>query len=164
MDEAFSPAAWHEFFLAAVEALSALTGLLFVALSLHLDGVLAHVVLRRQAVLTLVGLITAILVSGLALTPGQDVRTLGLTLIGLSVADGIFFLSGQYRRAHLGVSFNVARAIVGLVFVAGLAYTGISLLTGTGLGLRVLAALIGLVVAWSVLNCWALVTASGPRE
>jgi len=106
---------WHEFYLMAGTAAVTLVGLLFVALSIHLDTLLedtrAHLVVHARQ--TLFSFTYVLFVSLLFLAPDNPVRVLGATLfvfslvmagITLRLSRGDFIRSGvrdldaAYRR------------------------------------------------------------------
>ena len=78
---------WHEFYLMAGTAAVTLVGLLFVALSLHLDILLhdtrTHLVAHARQ--TLLSYTYVLFVSLLFLAPATPVRVLGLTLAAFTV-------------------------------------------------------------------------------
>jgi hypothetical protein len=81
---------WHEFYLMAGTAAVTLVGLLFVALSLHLDTLLhdsrAHLVAHARQ--TLLSFTYVLFVSLLFLAPDTPVRVLGGTLVAFTVVMG----------------------------------------------------------------------------
>src|SRR5438094_2784022 len=85
MTSANDPAAWQNFYLMMGTANAAITGLLFVALSIHLREVIDHPVLRPRAVTVLIILTLQIVVAAIVLTP-QPRQWMGLEIIALNVA------------------------------------------------------------------------------
>jgi len=82
---AYNPPAWAIFFAAQLGASAALTGLLFVSLSINLGQIISsqHLTPRAgKALLTLTGVLFA---SSLCLVPGQSLRVLGWELACLGV-------------------------------------------------------------------------------
>ena len=82
---------WSNFFAAEVGAIAALTGLIVVAVSINLTRILAFAQLPARAGESLVILISALLIAGFGLFPGQPVaafgaETLGIGLVALAVA------------------------------------------------------------------------------
>lgn len=69
--------AWENFFIAQVGASAALTGLIFVAVSINLTRILSLPQLPSRALLALVLLMTILIVSSLLLVPGQSLLLLG---------------------------------------------------------------------------------------
>ena len=82
----YDAGAWHDFFVMLGGAAAALTGLVFVALSLHLDRLVANPFHRFRAGISVAGL-TSIL-SGAALVPTQPHQAFGLEVL----ANAAFFL------------------------------------------------------------------------
>src|SRR5271163_1310159 len=80
---AYNPVAWHAFFQGAIGASAALTGLLFVAISINLDQILKYPQLPGRAAGTLGTLLASLTVSGFALAPGQSYRVLGWEIIAV---------------------------------------------------------------------------------
>ena len=66
----YSPFAWHDFFMGTIGAAAALTGLLFVAISINLQQILRYPHLPGRAAGTLGILVSALVVSGFALCTG----------------------------------------------------------------------------------------------
>src|SRR2546423_5714918 len=85
------PAAWQNFYIMIGTANAAITGLLFVALSLHLKEILAHAVYKPRAIVVLVILTTQIVISAIVLAPqpralmGWEILTLNLFFLALNV-------------------------------------------------------------------------------
>ncbi len=82
---------WDNFFVAEAGASAALTGLLFVAVSINLTRVLQFPQLPTRAAETLVSLISVLVVSTFALVPGQSMAAYGME-IG---ATGLVFWAVQ---------------------------------------------------------------------
>jgi hypothetical protein len=77
----YSPADWDSFLVAMVGATAALTGLLFVAVSINLDRILeGTTMLPARAAETLASLVFVLIISALGLVP-QNVRLLGLEIL-----------------------------------------------------------------------------------
>src|ERR1700712_2186882 len=81
MATAYSPASWSDLFVAAAGASAALTGLLFVAVSVNIERILKFEGLPERALQTLLMLLSAVVVSLTALIPGQSSTVLGLELL-----------------------------------------------------------------------------------
>jgi hypothetical protein len=84
----YSPVTWHDFFLGTMGAAAALTGLLFVSISINLDQILKYPQLPGRAAGTLGILVSALVVSAFALAPRQSTRALGIEIavVGVVVA------------------------------------------------------------------------------
>lgn len=128
MDAAYDPAVWHDFAVALLGATSALLGLVFVVVSLHLKAVVSDSVLRRRAEITLGLFVTALAASAMLLIPGQSRKVLGIELmlialvyIGFSTLTTIGATRSQrgVSRGRL-VRFIFGELSAGLIFVGGL--------------------------------------------
>src|SRR5205807_6769801 len=84
MNSANDPAAWQNFYLMMGTANAAITGLLFVALSIHLREIIEHPVLRPRAVTVLIILTLQIVVAAIILTP-QPRQLMGVEIIVLNI-------------------------------------------------------------------------------
>jgi len=146
------PAAWQNFYLMMGTANAAITGLVFVALSIHLREVLDHPLLRPRAVIALVVLTTQIVISAVVLTP-QPRELMGVEIF---VLNGIFLFLNLRNRLQLTV--NTA-ALVSLAIRLTYLYASISLIVGVGGGFYVLALVLVLTLARTMASCWALLTA-----
>ena len=81
----YDPAAWQSFYVMMGSANAALTGLVFVALSIHLKAVLEHPLLKPRAVIALTVLATQIVIAAIVLTP-QTSTWMGVELFALNAS------------------------------------------------------------------------------
>jgi modulator of FtsH protease len=154
---------WHDFYVMTGGAAAALTGLLFVAMSIHLREIAEDTTRRLRARVTLQGLVVALVVSGLALLPGQGVRFFGLELTLLAIVTVVLGLvqAGAMLRAagHRGSrpmpGYRVRMIVnqtLGLLAVA----VGALLISGEDGALYALAGLHLLLISYMVYNSWGL--------
>lgn len=148
------PAAWQSFYVMLGGANAALTGLVFVALSIHLREVLDHPLLRPRAVIALTVLTTQIVIAAIVLTP-QSVQLMGAEIFAVNAS----FLAVDLRQ---GVSFEIDRArllsfAIRIVYI----YSAVSLVLGVGGGFYVLAFVVVLTLGRTMASAWALLTALG---
>jgi len=88
--EVFRPAQWNDFFVLVGTGSAALTGLVFVALTINLSGVAKDATHRYRAINMLSGFTAAFVLSSLALMGHQTYRTLGIEWLLVSLlAAGI---------------------------------------------------------------------------
>src|SRR5690242_16811419 len=87
---AYDASAWTDLFVASAGASAALTGLLFVAVSINLDRILSLEGAADRALATLLLLLLAVVVSLVGLIPGQSAGALGAEVLGLGVFFGAF--------------------------------------------------------------------------
>jgi hypothetical protein len=151
---------WEPFFSAIIAAAAALTGLLFVAVSINLDRILkGGRFLPARAAETLATLLLVVASSALALVP-QSIRLLGVEILVIVVpmlAITIRSQLGQRRRnPDDPLLWTISRMASSAVATVPCAVAGISLIARWGGGLYWLAptALLGIVGA--VYNAWVL--------
>jgi hypothetical protein len=146
------PAAWQNFYVMMGSANAALTGLVFVALSIHLKEVLEHPILKPRAVIALVILATQIVIAAIVLTP-QSSQLMGVEIL---VVNLVFIATSLRQRVSLTVT---PASLVTFVFRFGYSYAAISLILGVGGGFYVLALVLVLTLGRTMASCWALLTA-----
>jgi hypothetical protein len=157
---AYDPGAWHDFFVTAGTAAAALTGLLFVALSIQLDRILGHVEHRFRARGNFFGLTVVMVMALVVLMPTLSGRWLGVALIVPNVAAAV--VNAWHIRRVLptffrgSIIFPLRVALSYVLLLMGLV-GGISVMLGEGGGLlwpaieSVGMLLIALLGAWSLL-------------
>jgi hypothetical protein len=154
----YSPLVWHDFFVGTIGASAALTGLLFVAISINLDQILKYPQLPGRAAGTLGILVSALVVSGFALAPGQSNRALGIEIAAAGVvvtAQALWVTHGKKTpnepKAWV-VEHLVTLLLPSIAFIVG----GVSVAVGEGGGLYwVLAGILFAFVSASI-NGWVL--------
>ena len=78
---AYSPDQWSDLFVATAGASAALTGLLFVAVSINLERILKGEGLPERGLVTVVLLLEVLVISLVCLIPGQSPLALGIELL-----------------------------------------------------------------------------------
>jgi modulator of FtsH protease len=156
---AYATAQWQNFFVAEVGAAAALTGLLFVAVSINLKQILSFPKLPARAAETLSLLLLVVAVSSLALAP-QTSEALGIEVITCAGLMSLAVLLVQLRHgpddpadpAWWFVSRIANIQLPALLFLAG----GIALTIRYGYGLYFMLA--GTLTAFlgAVYNAWVL--------
>ncbi|MFW3170985.1 hypothetical protein [Geodermatophilus sp. CPCC 206100] len=152
---------WSDFSVAVVGASAALTGLLFVAVSINIEQILATGALAARALCTMLLFVVPLVVGVLLLVPGQSPSALGVELIATGVVAGTGLLRVN-RPANRGdleppLSWLLIRLGPSLAVPASLVGGGTSLLAGAGGGLywvvpaMVAAFLGGLATVWVLL-------------
>jgi hypothetical protein len=155
---AYTPLAWHDFFVGTIGASAALTGLLFVTVSINLEQILNFAHLPGRAACTLGILLTALVVSGFSLAPGQGDRVLGFEILGAGLVVTVQAIVVMPRKQTDGGnrSLTIGRFVTlllpGLAFVAG----GVSLVVGGGGGLYWVLAAVLLAFVVASINGWVL--------
>jgi modulator of FtsH protease len=143
------PAAWQNFYLMMGTANAAITGLVFVALSIHLREVLDHPVLKPRAVVALVVLTSQIVIAAIVLTP-QSREWMGAEILLL---NAVFLALNVRHRTSLALSSG---ALASLAIRVTYVYSAVSLIVGIGGGFYVLGLV--LTLGRTMASCWALLT------
>jgi hypothetical protein len=157
---AYDPGAWHDFFVTAGTAAAALTGLLFVALSIQLDRILGHTEHRFRARGNFFGLTVVMVMALVVLMPGLGGRWLGVGLIVPNLAAAI--VNAWHIRRILPTFFRGSiifplRVALSYVLILMGVVGGLSVMAGAGGGLvwpaieSIGMLLIALLGAWSLL-------------
>jgi modulator of FtsH protease len=150
---------WANFYVMVGGASAALTGLILVAVSLHLRAILGHPLYRDRAMASLQGLVTALIVSGAVLMP-QPLAALGVELgvIGLLWLARYVFFVRLFRRVTPGrrSALRTSEWPLWLVWIFAFIATGALLVAGDTRGFYVLAACVGIGLTLVVWNAWVL--------
>src|SRR5260370_12521508 len=87
-------ASWHDYFVMVGGGSAALTGLIFVAMTLHLNEIITNPVHRHRARTILMGLTAVFIRCGLVLMGGQGFQAVALEIIVvLSVVEFLLYSS-----------------------------------------------------------------------
>ncbi len=156
----YDPAGWSSFFVAMISASAALTGLLFVAVSINLERILqSGQVLTARAAETVSILLLVLVSSALALVP-QNVRVLGVEILVVAVPFLVIttWVQLAHMRAHPDdpVLWSVSRmgSTAAATIPATIAGLSLTLHWGGGFYWLVPTALLG--IAGTLENAWVL--------
>jgi len=158
---ALDPQAWHDFFGVAGTAAAALLGLVLVAVSLRVESVEAHPILRnraRTAILILGGLLVLSLV---ALFPGISALWFGLATLAIEAVRIGLTVSWLYvaARSASGLPRSVwLRTTPNLLTVLSVA-GAVSLIAGRGPGIYLMATAFVLTLGPMLFSVWGLLFA-----
>ena len=167
---------WENFAVISGSAAGALTGLLFVAVSLNRDRIVGHAALRSEAGQTLVLFLLALLLSLLLVIPGTSPRLLGIVLVVLAVVSGAILIiigrgrddaargrAGEAAADHAGEAAEdrLARLLdtvsPNLTAMLCITVSGCLEIAGDN-GLYWLAAAVVLALGSGVINAWLFLT------
>ena len=146
------PAAWQNFYVMMGTANAAITGLVFVALSIHLREVLDHPILKPRAVVALVVLTSQIVIAAVVLAP-QSRELMGAEIL---ILNAVFLSLNLRHRSSLALSRG---ALASLAIRVTYVYSAVSLIVGVGGGFYVLGLVLVVTLGRTMASCWALLTA-----
>lgn len=130
---------WSDFSVAVVGAFAALTGLLFVAVSINIDQILAMGTLAGRALSTMILFVVPLLVGILLLVPDQSPAALGLELsaTGMAAGGGLLWINRPAGRGELEPrwSWLLVRLVPSVTIPLFLVLAGAGLITRVGGGL-----------------------------
>ena len=152
----YTTTAWLSFGEAVAAVAGALTGLLFVALSVRSDAVAASRSLSSRAAQTLVLFMTAVLVAVLLVAP-QPSTVLGSELLAVALVSGTGLLILDRRAGHStdkGVVRYIERFSPNMITAALVGVAGLTFLVKAGGGLYWLIPAIMASLLGGVINAW----------
>ncbi|HET6831187.1 MAG TPA: hypothetical protein VFH44_07535 [Solirubrobacterales bacterium] len=154
---AYDVSEWSDLFVATAGATAALSGLVFVAVSINIERILKNEGVPDFAMVTLLLLLGVLMVSLVGLIPGQSVAAFGWELIGGGLLWAL--LVGTRMRASVpavGERYLASRVILPLLGSLPLLVGAISLIAGSGGGLYWIVAGIVTTIFAAVVNAWIL--------
>jgi hypothetical protein len=150
--------AWADFAVAAAGASAALTGLVFVAVSINLARILQYPDLPVRTGQTLVLFLAPLFISLFVLIGAQTVEVLGVELAAAGVVVGAIMLALSRRPSaeETKAGFYLARLLPSLLVAACTLVAGLSLIAGAGGGLLWIVPAVLVAFLGGVGNAWVL--------
>jgi hypothetical protein len=152
----YLPGMWRDFGVTVAGLAGALTGLLFVAVSINSAALAASRSLSSRAAQTLVLFMTSA-IAAIVLVAPQPGPALGAELLALAAASGIALLILDRRAGHdpgPGVARYVERASPNTVTAVLVGIAGLSFLAKAGGGLYWMIPAVLASLAGGVINAW----------
>jgi hypothetical protein len=153
----YKPELWNGFFTMVGGGVAALTGLVFVAMSLNVAEMTKDATHKYRSINTLAGLAAVFVRCGLVLMGSQTHTAVGIDLFVIALMGTISFLYG-FRQAYKFDAHPSKRRLAAgtCLYVAELA-GALVLMLGSIVGLYVAAVAILLNVAFMISAAWLLV-------
>ena len=154
----YSVLLWHDFFIGTIGAAAALTGLLFVAISINLEQILKYPQLPGRAAATLGMLVSTLVVSGFALAPGQSIRALGIEVACVAAVAAVQAVWVSLGKNTPGepASWRIEHLATLLLPSIALIVGGVSLVVRAGGGFYWVMAAILFAFVSAAINAWVL--------
>ncbi|WP_433785248.1 hypothetical protein ACQPX6_02720 [Actinomycetospora sp. CA-101289] len=160
MDAAYDAAPWSDFAVGTAGAAAALAGLLFVAVSINIQTILAHRGISSRAAEALILLVTPVFLSLVLLIPEQSTVALAVELFVVATVAGsaLGWLSRPGSRAHEQPlsSWLGTTVVPAMVVAVAPVLAGVGVLTESLGGLYWLPAAVALGLLGGLTNAWVL--------
>lgn len=169
----YRPEQWQDFFVTVGGGSAALTGLVFVAMSLNLDSITRDATHRYRAIGTLAGFAAAFVICALALMGGQNGLAIGLEWFGVAAVAGVVYVRGYVLAVRGGGSpagLRIGRLIVGTACYATQMAGALVLALGYAAGLYIASAAMVVYFPFMISGAWLLIVGvyqdpeAGPGE
>jgi modulator of FtsH protease len=157
---AYNPAQWAGLFAEETSASAALTGLLFVAISIKLSRIVSMPVLIARSAKALSTLVGVLLAATFCLVPGQPRTLLGGELMLVGILIWIMITSSERASSRDNPYMRRGQRILHVILAQGsslpMIVGGVSLILGVGGGLYWLVA--GMIISFiaALLDAWVL--------
>jgi hypothetical protein len=155
----YEPEAWFEFGVGIIGAAAALAGLLFVAMSINIERILALPKLPSRAGGNVVLFVLPLLLGIWLLVPGQGTTALGLEVLATGLVCGglLLWLIRPSNRSGEGTTFWLLGSLLpSLALTALTVVGGTTLVIGQGGGLYWLAPAVVIAFATGLAGAWVL--------
>lgn len=157
----YHPSSWNNYFLMVGGGVAALTGLVFVSLSIALssnvEDMTEDATHRYRSINTLAGLALIFVGCGLVLMPNQNHVAVGTELLVTTVVGLATFLNGFKQAFKFGSRPSKQRLVAGSCLYVMELVGSLILICGSISGLYVAATAIVLNVAFMISAAWLLV-------
>jgi hypothetical protein len=161
---AYNPSQWHDYFFMVGGGAAALTGLVFVAMTLHLDEIINDPVHRHRARTILAGLTAVFIRCALVLMGGQNNQAVAVELAAVLVVVE-FILYSSVRQAASSADTAVLLRSLGSFACLVLEQAGaLILFFGAAWGLYVVGVGMMSSFVFMVTGAWLLLVGVGTAE
>ena len=153
----YKPELWNSFFTMVGGGVAALTGLVFVALSLNVAEMTKDATHKYRSINTLAGLTAVFVRCGLVLMGGQAHTAVGIDLLVIASMGAISFLYGFRQAFKFEAHPSRQRLVIGACLYLAELMGALVLILGSIVGLYIAAVAMLLNVAFMISAAWLLV-------
>jgi hypothetical protein len=156
----YDPTQWHDFFVMVGGGAAALTGLVFVAMTLNVKAVTQDSAHRYRAIGTLTGFAATFVLCALALMGGQNYQAIGAEWLVASFAASFVYIGGYVQAIRAGgnqAAIRVGRVVFGTVCSLVEILGAILLIAGRSAGIYLAATAMVVYVAFMITGAWLLI-------
>ena len=158
------PSSWHDYFITVGGGAAALTGLVFVAMTLHLEDITKDPVHRHRARTILTGLTAVFIRCALVLMGGQNNQAIAVELIGVLVVVELILYS-SIRSAAASADRGVLLRTLGSFACLVVEQAGaVVFFFGSAWGLYAVGLGMMSSFVFMVTGAWLLLVGVGARE
>ena len=158
MGNAYRPEAWHELYVALCGASAALAGLLFIATSLRVEGIIKDYILRARSGYNTFLIVYLIIETALVLIP-QSVIALSVELAVCAFALVPIYARGMFVVKKAGGQIPLRAYVIPVASIIGFG-GALSLAFGSGGGMYIVTFFMLAQLAWVMWNAWGLMLAT----
>jgi hypothetical protein len=156
----YDPNKWHDFFVMVGGGSAALTGLVFVAMTLNIHAVTQDAAHRYRAIGTLTGFAAAFVLCALALMGGQNHQAVGTEWLVVSTFAAVVYIGGYVQARWSGgnhEALRMGRVAFGTLCCVAEIVGAILLITGQVAGLYIAAIGMVVYVGFMITGAWLLI-------
>jgi hypothetical protein len=165
--DAYHPDQWHDFFVTVGGGAAALTGLVFVAMSLNLGVIAADATHRYRAIGTLAGFTAAFVICALAVMGGQNHVAVGIEWALVAGIAAFVYLYGYLQATRTGASsvgLKLNRVVSSTACYAAEIAGAIVLSLGYVAGLYVAAVAMVIMLTYMISGAWLLIVGASDYQ
>jgi hypothetical protein len=151
---------WHDFFILVGGGAAALTGLVFVAMSLNLEAIVKEATHRHRAVGTLAGFTGIFVICAIVLMGRPNYQVVGIEWLVIAGVAAIIYINGAVQARTTGRSalgLGLYRLIFGTSLYVIEIIGAIILIRGYIAGLYVAATAMVVLLTYTITGAWLLV-------
>ncbi len=151
---------WHDFFIMVGGAAAALTGLVFVAMSLNLEAIAKDITHRNRAIGTLIGFTAAFMICALALMGNQNYQAIGFEWLVISSIAAAVYIIGYVQartRGKSALGLSLYRIVFGTSIYIAEVIGAIMIMLGRTAGLYVASIAMILLLGYTITGAWLLI-------